>query len=49
MPYQPTTLVDISLAHHGRIWAAAGHPRYVFETSYAELLRITDGNPAEID
>ncbi|MDQ1305919.1 MAG: hypothetical protein QG671_1751 [Actinomycetota bacterium] len=49
MPYQPTTLVDISLAHHRRIWAAAGHPRYVFETSYAELLRITGGNPAEID
>lgn len=48
-PYQPVTLIDVSLARHSRIWAAAGHPSYVFDTTYAELLRITGGNAAEVD
>src|SRR3954452_11175710 len=28
------TVVDVSLAPHAEIWAAAGHPRAVFRTSY---------------
>lgn len=44
----PITLVDISLSRHREVWAAAGHPRAVFPTSYDELLRITGGEPAEI-
>ncbi|MGE3677671.1 MAG: YbaK/EbsC family protein [Burkholderiales bacterium] len=35
--------VEKSLAAHGEIWAAAGHPHTVFRLSYAELLRITGG------
>ena len=42
------TLVDIELARHDRVWAGAGHPRAVFPTSYAELLRLTGGTPAEV-
>jgi prolyl-tRNA editing enzyme YbaK/EbsC (Cys-tRNA(Pro) deacylase) len=42
------TVVDISLSRYGRVWAAAGHPRTVFPTSYDELLRLTGGHPAEI-
>lgn len=42
------TLVDTALAEHGEVWAAAGHPRTVFPTSFAELVRITGGTPAEV-
>jgi len=42
------TLVDVELARHAQVWAAAGHPSAVFPTSYAELLRLTDGTPAEV-
>jgi prolyl-tRNA editing enzyme YbaK/EbsC (Cys-tRNA(Pro) deacylase) len=42
------TLVDVELARHDVIWAAGGHPHYVFPTSYDELLRITAGHAAEV-
>jgi prolyl-tRNA editing enzyme YbaK/EbsC (Cys-tRNA(Pro) deacylase) len=42
------TLVDNWLARYDVIWAAAGHPHTVFPTSYAELLRITNGAPADV-
>ncbi len=42
------TLVDVDLAEHDVVWAAAGHPRTVFPTTYAELVRITGGTPAEV-
>jgi prolyl-tRNA editing enzyme YbaK/EbsC (Cys-tRNA(Pro) deacylase) len=42
------TLVDVELARHETVWAAAGHPAAVFSTSYDELLRLTDGTPAEV-
>ena len=42
------TLVDVDLERYDEVWAAAGHPHTVFPTSYAELLRITDGEPADI-
>jgi prolyl-tRNA editing enzyme YbaK/EbsC (Cys-tRNA(Pro) deacylase) len=42
------TLVDVELARHTQVWAAAGHPHTVFPTSYDELLRLTDGTPAEV-
>ena len=42
------TLVDVELARYDRIWAAAGHPAAVFCTSYDELLRLTEGTPAEV-
>lgn len=42
------TLVDVALRDYDVVWAAAGHPHTVFRTSYAELLRITEGSPAEV-
>lgn len=42
------TLVDVSLADHDVVWAAAGHPHAVFPTSYGELLHLTGGSPAQV-
>ncbi len=42
------TLVDVALDRHAVVWAAAGHSHAVFQTSYAELLRITGGEPMEV-
>jgi prolyl-tRNA editing enzyme YbaK/EbsC (Cys-tRNA(Pro) deacylase) len=42
------TLVDVELARHEQVWAAAGHPHAVFPTTYEELLRLTDGTAAEV-
>src|ERR1700722_8913607 len=42
------TLVDTWLEKYDVIWAAAGHPHTVFPTTYAELLRITGGTPADV-
>lgn len=42
------TVVDVSLSRYDRVWAAAGHPRAVFPTSYDELLRLTRGHSAEV-
>ena len=47
-PEQLPTIVDISLSQYDEVWAAAGHPHYVFPTTYDELLRITGGHAAEI-
>lgn len=43
------TLVDRWLARHETLWAAAGHPYAVFPTTYDELLRLTGGEPANVD
>jgi len=42
------TIVDIALSRYDEVWAAGGHPHYVFPTSYDELLRITAGKAAEV-
>jgi prolyl-tRNA editing enzyme YbaK/EbsC (Cys-tRNA(Pro) deacylase) len=42
------TLVDVDLARFDVVWAAGGHPHYVFPTTYDELLRITAGEAAEV-
>jgi prolyl-tRNA editing enzyme YbaK/EbsC (Cys-tRNA(Pro) deacylase) len=42
------TLVDVWLEKYDVIWAAAGHPHTVFPTSFAELVRITGGTPADV-
>ncbi|GAA3746939.1 YbaK/EbsC family protein [Plantactinospora mayteni] len=47
-PKPVRTLVDTALADHPEIWAAGGVPRAVFPTTFAELLRITAGSPAEV-
>ena len=47
-PKPVRTVVDTDLARYTEIWAAGGVPRAVFPTTYAELLRITAGTPAEV-
>ena len=42
------TIVDVELAGHQTIWAAAGHPRTVFATDYDTLVRITAGTPMAV-
>jgi prolyl-tRNA editing enzyme YbaK/EbsC (Cys-tRNA(Pro) deacylase) len=42
------TLVDQTLAAHPQVWAAAGHARTVFPTTFDELVRITGGTPADV-
>jgi prolyl-tRNA editing enzyme YbaK/EbsC (Cys-tRNA(Pro) deacylase) len=42
------TLVDTALAAYAEVWAAGGVPQAVFPSTYAELLRITAGTPAEV-
>ena len=39
--------VDERLAAQRELWAAGGHPHTVFRLTYAELLRITAGQPIE--
>ena len=47
-PRPVRTVVDVSLAQHTEVWAAAGHPRTIFRTSYDQLLRLTGGTPVEV-
>jgi prolyl-tRNA editing enzyme YbaK/EbsC (Cys-tRNA(Pro) deacylase) len=47
-PKPVRTLVDTALARYDTIWAAGGVPRAVFPISYAELLRVTAGTPADV-
>ena len=47
-PERLRTIVDIALSRYDEVWAAGGHPHYVFPTSYDELLRITTGEAAEV-
>jgi prolyl-tRNA editing enzyme YbaK/EbsC (Cys-tRNA(Pro) deacylase) len=47
-PVPIRTLVDTWLDKYDVVWAAAGHPHTVFPTSFAELIRITGGTPAEV-
>jgi prolyl-tRNA editing enzyme YbaK/EbsC (Cys-tRNA(Pro) deacylase) len=47
-PQPLRTLVDRWLERYEVVWAAAGHPHTVFPTSFAELVRITDGTPADV-
>lgn len=47
-PRPVRTVVDTALAVHDVVWAAAGHARTVFPTSYDELLRITGGTASDV-
>ena len=47
-PKPVRTLVDQDLAGYDEIWAAGGIPHAVFAISYAELVRVTDGSPAQV-
>lgn len=44
----PVTLLDRDLLALERVWAAAGSPMHVFETTPAELLRISGATLADV-
>ncbi len=47
-PNRIRTIVDVHLASWDTVWAAGGHPHYVFPTSFDELVRITGGEPLDV-
>ncbi|MDY7086887.1 MAG: YbaK/EbsC family protein [Actinomycetota bacterium] len=47
-PKPVRTLVDTALEQYRDIWAAGGVPRAVFPITYAELVRVTAGTPADV-
>jgi prolyl-tRNA editing enzyme YbaK/EbsC (Cys-tRNA(Pro) deacylase) len=47
-PHRVRTIVDTDLARHAVVWAAAGHPKSVFPTTYADLLTLTGGTAADV-
>ena len=47
-PKPVRTLVDVDLSRYEVVWAAGGVPRAVFPITYAELVRVTAGTPAEV-
>ncbi|WP_158888779.1 YbaK/EbsC family protein [Amycolatopsis anabasis] len=42
------TLVDTALRRYDVIWAAAGHPKSVFPTTFDELVALTGGQAAGV-
>jgi prolyl-tRNA editing enzyme YbaK/EbsC (Cys-tRNA(Pro) deacylase) len=42
------TLVDRHLERYDEIWAAGGIPHAVFPTTFAELVEVTGGQPADV-
>ena len=42
------TLVDTALGGYPEVWAAGGVPPAVFPSTYAELVRVTGGTPADV-
>lgn len=44
----PAVVLDQDLFRHDRVWAAAGSPLHVFETTPEALLRLTGGVRAEV-
>jgi prolyl-tRNA editing enzyme YbaK/EbsC (Cys-tRNA(Pro) deacylase) len=43
------TYIDSWLRKHESIWAAAGHPDAVFNTTYDELISITGATPLHVE
>ncbi|MRG61059.1 YbaK/EbsC family protein [Agromyces sp. CFH 90414] len=48
-PAPVRTVVDVVLADYDEVWAAAGHAKTVFPTTFDELVRITGGTPGEVE
>lgn len=42
------TLVDRALAGYDEVWAAGGIPHSVFPSTFAELVTVTGGEPADV-
>lgn len=48
-PAPVRTLVDVKLAEYPEVWAAAGHAKTVFPTTFDELVRITGGTAHPVE
>ncbi|MDQ0576230.1 YbaK/EbsC family protein [Agromyces albus] len=48
-PAPVRTIVDVQLAEYPVVWAAAGHAKTVFPTTFDELVRITGGAPRPVE
>jgi len=48
-PAPVRTIVDVDLAAFDEVWAAAGHAKTVFPTTFDELVRITGGTPHPVE
>lgn len=42
------TLVDRALEQYNEVWAAGGVARAIFPSTYAELMAVTGGEPADV-
>lgn len=47
-PSRLLTLVDTALRGYETVWAAAGHPKSVFPTTFEDLLTLTGGRAADV-
>lgn len=47
-PAPVRTLVDVALDAYDEVWAAGGIPHAVYPTTFAELVRVTDGTPTKV-
>ena len=47
-PKPITTIVDLHLGTWDVVWAAGGHPHYVYPTSFAELIQVTNGQAFDV-
>lgn len=48
-PSPLTTVVDVALAAHPVLWAAAGTPQTLFPLTFDELVRVTGGTVERVD
>nr|WP_225955382.1 YbaK/EbsC family protein [Kibdelosporangium phytohabitans] len=47
-PRRVRTLVDNHLATYAAVWAAAGHPKSVYPTTFEQLVALTGGTAADV-
>lgn len=47
-PSRLTTLVDTALRRYDVVWAAAGHAKAVFPTTFEQLVALTGGREADV-
>jgi prolyl-tRNA editing enzyme YbaK/EbsC (Cys-tRNA(Pro) deacylase) len=47
-PHPIRTLVDNHLATYPVVWAAAGHPKSVYPTTFGQLMTLTGGTAADV-
>ena len=43
------TFIDVDLQQFDEVWAAAGHPKSVYPTTYAELIDVTGATPVPVE